>query len=27
VLLALGPLVSVYRSNSFETRRWAESNV
>ncbi|WP_426749199.1 DUF4178 domain-containing protein [Myxococcus sp. Y35] len=27
VLLALGPLVSVYRSHSFETRRWAESNV
>ncbi|AKQ68869.1 hypothetical protein A176_005781 [Myxococcus hansupus] len=26
-LMVLGPLVSVFRSHSFETRRWAESNV
>nr|WP_217917624.1 MULTISPECIES: DUF4178 domain-containing protein [unclassified Myxococcus] len=27
VLMGLGPVVALYRSHSFETRRWAESNV
>ncbi|MFP2963747.1 DUF4178 domain-containing protein [Myxococcus sp. 1LA] len=27
VLLALGPVVAIYRSYSFETRRWADSNM
>ncbi|WIG95218.1 DUF4178 domain-containing protein [Myxococcus sp. SDU36] len=27
VLMVLGPVVALYRSHSFETRRWAESNV